>query len=73
MKKRLYIPQGISTLKKVRSDAGEGIYSVFMAGSYVRGYIQSILPIYCQIRRICELEFRYAALGEITWNRPVKR
>jgi hypothetical protein len=36
-----------------------------VTGSSGRGYIRSLLPIYRQIGRICELEFGYATLGEI--------
>jgi hypothetical protein len=35
-----------------------------MVGSSGRAYTRSLLPIYRQIGRICELEFGYATLGE---------
>jgi hypothetical protein len=37
-----------------------------MAGSHGRMYVRSLLPIYCQIGRMRELEFGYATLCAIS-------
>ena len=50
--------------RRCRADAIQGV-GEGVAGSSGRVYIQSLLPIYRQIRRICELEFEYATLDDI--------
>ena len=57
--------------RSITSDMGVGEFSGLyarrgktkeMAGSSGRMYIRSSLPIYCQIGRMCELEFGYACV-----------
>jgi hypothetical protein len=67
MKKRRHVPHPghFDGLKELVSEAGKDIYSIFMAGSSGKAYIRSLLPIYHQIGRICELEFEYTTLYDI--------